>query len=276
MGFAHYPQGTAMANITSMTGLIMRLVCIATALVISALSTAEAREIRVISPGVIVIGGLQEVADAFTKETGVSVTIVPDGMGKIVDDIKTATPAADVVMLPQNLMSSLALDGGLKSGSFLPLGRVYIGVFAKPNAPHPDISTVGKLVAVLKTASVVLYSDPASGSMQAAFIDKLLQGPEFAGVHGQKIKGDSEPALRRGDGDNSAMGIGLIHVADPNDRTEDPYVVGLLPIELNAYLDMATAVSARAPNVADAVAFVQFATEQKMRPVWKAKGTNRY
>ena len=47
-------------------------------------STVQAAEIRVISPGVLVIGGLQQVADAFTKKTGVKVTIVPDGMGKIV------------------------------------------------------------------------------------------------------------------------------------------------------------------------------------------------
>ena len=253
----------------------MRAAYLATVLAFVA-SNVQAAEIRVISPGVLIIGGLQEVADAFTKKTGVKVTIVPDGMGKIVDDIKTATPPADVVMLPFDLTGSLALDHGLEPGSFTPLGRVEIGLFAKPDAPHPDISTVEKLVAVLKTASVVMYSDPASGSMQASIADKLLQRPEFAGVHGMKIKGDSEPALRRGDGDANAMGIGLIHVAHPGDRAEDPYVVGLLPVQLEAHLDMATAVSARAANLKDATAFVRFATQPEMIPVWKSKGTTRY
>lgn len=239
-------------------------------------STVQAAEIRVISPGVLVIGGLQQVADAFTKKTGVKVTIVPDGMGKIVGDIKSATPPADVVMLPLQLMSSLAIDHGLKPRSFTPLGRVEIGLFVKPDASHPDISTVEKLVAVLKTASVVMYSDPASGSMQANIIDNLLRRPEFAGVHGMKINGDAEPALQRGDGDADAMGIGLIHVAHPGDRSEDPYVVGLLPGQLEAHLDMATAVSARTTNEKDANAFVRFATTPGMVSVWKSKGTTRY
>ena len=41
------------------------------------------------------------------------------------------------------------------------------GLFKKPDAPMADISTVAKLAAVMKAASVVTYTDPASGSMQA-------------------------------------------------------------------------------------------------------------
>src|ERR1700744_6818082 len=120
---------------------------------------AQAAEIRVISPGVISNSGLSDVAAAFEKQTGVKVTIQVDGMGTIMNDVRTATPAADVVMLPMELMASMALSGGLNDG-FTPLGRVGIGLFGKPGFnSHPDISTVPALIAAMKTASLVLYSD---------------------------------------------------------------------------------------------------------------------
>jgi ABC-type molybdate transport system substrate-binding protein len=239
---------------------------------------AGAAEIRVISPGVISNSGLPEVAAAFEKKTGVKVTIQVDGMGTIVHDTSTATPAADVVMLPMDLMATMALSGGLKDG-FTPLGRVEIGLFAKPGFnTHPDISTVPALIAAMRTASAVLYSDPASGSMQAGMSDRLLKRADFAGVKGQPVKGDAEPALKRGDGDDHAMGLGLIHGAHSpaNTPTDNPYLVGMLPSELGMHMDMAAAVSARAPDAKHAAQFIAFATSPAMRPLWRAKGVDRY
>jgi len=239
---------------------------------------AQAAEIRVISPGVISNSGLTDVAAAFEKQTGVKVSVQVDGMGTIMNDIQTAAPAADVVMLPMDLMATMALSGGLKD-SFVPLGRVEIGLFAKPGFnTQPDISTVPALIAAMKTASSVLYSDPASGSMQAAMSDRMLKRPDFTGVRAQPVKGDAEPALKRGDGDDHAMGLGLIHgVHSPaNAPTENPYLVGMLPPELGMHMDMATAVSARSSDAKNAVAFIKFATSPAMRGVWKAKGVDRY
>lgn len=241
-------------------------------------SSAQAADVRVISPGVISNSGLKEVAAAFTAKTGVNVIIVGSGMGEIMNTIKTGNPAPDIMMLPMELMGRLALDGGLVPGSFTPLGRVEIGLFAKPGAPHPDISTTEKLIAAMKTASVVLYSDPVSGSMQAGMSDRLVKRPDFAGVHAQGVKGDAEPALKRGDGDQNAMGLGLIHgVHSPDNRpTDNPYLIGMLPAELAMHMDMATGVSARSADIKDAQAFIQFATSPEAGPLWKNKGTDRY
>ena len=244
-----------------------------------AIAPAKAAEIRVISPGVISNSGLTEVAAAFEKKTGVKVTIQVDGMGTIMNDARTGTPAADIVMLPMDLMAAMALTGALKPESFTPLGRVEIGLFAKPGFnTHPDISTVPALIAAMKTASAVLYSDPVSGSMQASMSDHLLKRPDFAGIHGVPVKGDAEPALKRGDGDDHAMGLGLIHgVHSPaNVPTENPYLIGMLPAELGMHMDMATAISARSTDAKDTAAFIQFATSPEMRAVWKSKGVDRY
>jgi ABC-type molybdate transport system substrate-binding protein len=259
----------------------MRWVCLAA--VLAATSAAQAAEIRVISPGVISNSGLTDVAAAFEKQTGVKVTIQVDGMGTIMNDTRTKEPAADVVMLPMDLMAAMALSGGLapreNGDSFTPLGRVEIGLFAKPGFnSHPDISTVPALIAAMKTSSSVLYSDPAGGSMQASMSDRLLKRPDFAGIHGVPVKGDAEPALKRGDGDDHAMGLGLIHGvhAPANTATDNPYLIGMLPAELGMHMDMATAVSARSTDARDAAAFIKFATSPAMRAVWKSKGVDRY
>ena len=236
----------------------------------------QAAEIRVISPGVISNSGLPEVAAAFEKQTGVHVVIDVDGMGTIMADIRGKTPAADVVMLPMDLMGTMTLSGG--AHDFTPLGRVEIGLFKKPAAAAPDIQTVPALIAAMKTASSVFYSDPVSGSMQAGMSDRLLKRPDFAGIHGVPVKGDAEPALKRGNGDDKAMGLGLIHGSHSpvNTPTDNPYLIGELPAELGMHMDMATAVSARAPNAANAARFIHFVISPAMRAVWQAKGVNRY
>ena len=241
-----------------------------------AATAAQAAEIRVISPGVISNSGLKEVSAAFEKKTGVKVTIQVAGMGEILNDIRTGAPAADVVMLPMDLMGTMVLSGAVSD--FTPLGRAEIGLFKKPEAPRPDITTVPKLIAVMKAASAVLYSDPVSGSMQAAMSDRLLKRPDFTGIHGVPVKGDAEPALKRGEGDTNAMGLGLIH--DPhnpaNTETGNPYLVGELPAELGMHMDMATGISARSPDKTNAAAFIRFAISPEMRGVWKTKGIARY
>jgi molybdate transport system substrate-binding protein len=254
----------------------MRPVVLLATLLCLAAAAVQAAEVRVISPGVISNSGLKEVAAAFEKKTGVKVTIQVAGMGSILNDIRTGTPAADVVMLPMDLMGTMALSNGV--ADFSPLGRAEIGLFKKPDAPRPDITSTPKLIAVLKAASVVFYTDPASGSMQASMSGRMLSGPDFAGVKGQPIKGDAEPALKRGDGDAQALGLGLIH--DPhnpaNTETGNPYLIGELPAELGMHMDMATGISTRATDKENATAFIAFALSPEMRGVWRAKGIARY
>src|SRR6185436_6112405 len=144
---------------------LMRVFICAAALAVFAASAPQVTpsEIRALSPGVTYNAGLLDLAEAFTKETGTKVSVTSTGMGRIVNEIKTAMPPADVIFLPLELMSTLALDGGIKE-TYMPLGRVEVGLAVRAGAPHPDISTVDKLRAALLTAKAVMYSNPATGS----------------------------------------------------------------------------------------------------------------
>jgi len=253
----------------------MRHVAWVALLALALAAPARAQEIRVLGAAVSTGGGLREVADAFTKKTGVKVTLVTDGMGTIITSAKTATPAADLVMLPMDLMATLALDHGIKSGSFTPLGRLDIGLFKKPDAPFPDITTVEKLAAVMKAASVVTYTDPASGSMQATISADLLKRPEFAGVKG--ATGGRKPTAASPDG---TLSLGVI-LGEPNPplgqpSPTDPSLIGRLPPSLGAHMDMAVAISERAGDLKNAQAFLAFLISAEAVPLWAAKGTTLY
>src|SRR5205823_8839437 len=124
-----------------------------------------------------------DLAAAYTNVTGKKIAVTSVGMGGIVNAVKTANPPADVIMLPFELMSTLSLDGGVVPGTFAPLGRSEMGLAVRAGAPHPDVSTVDKLVAVLRGAKAVMRSNPAGGSMVAKVIEQnVIKRPEFAGV----------------------------------------------------------------------------------------------
>src|SRR5581483_3874242 len=231
----------------------------------------QGREIRVIAPGVVANAGIRDLADAFTKQTGIKVTLVTSGMGRIVSDIQTVTPPADVINLPFELMSTLSLDNGVKPGTFTPLGRVEMGLAVRAGAPHPDISTVDKLAATLRSAKAVMRSNPAGGSMVARIIEDVLKRPEFAGVHSEiSTQGEGGQALARGEGD---MAIQAICEILPYKEIE---LVAPLPRPLAAWIDMATAISARSEHPDDALAFLRYMTRPESTIVWKTKGLNRF
>jgi len=244
----------------------MRLFLSAALLALTA-AAAQAADIRVLAPGFVYNSALKDLAADFTKQTGVNVVVTEVGMNVAITQIKTATPAADVVALPSDLMNSLALDGGIVTGSYTPLGRDELGLAVKKGAPKPDISTVEKLTVVLKSAQAVEVNDPKAGTMQGVIIDGILKRPEFAGVHVVPVsKGEGAGALARGEGD---MAIQLV----PEILNKPPIdLVAPLPVELGGHMDAILAVSARSADPKNALAFIKFLTRPEARAAWTAKG----
>src|SRR4029079_16600253 len=118
----------------------------------------------------------------------------------------TSTAAAkppDVIMLPFELMSTLSLDGGVKAGTVTPVGRAEMGLAVPAGAKHPDISTVEKLAAALRSAKAVMRSNPAGGSMVARVIEQnVIKRSEFAGVNSPaSTRGEGGQALVRAEAD---------------------------------------------------------------------------
>jgi len=231
--------------------------------------SAEAAELQVLTPPVVYNAGLKELADDFTKQTGTKVTLKVGELLKIPNMVHDQ--ATDVFFLETDLMTALAPAD--RAAPPVELGRVHIGLAVKAGAPHPDISTVPKLVAALKSAKVgVAYSnpDPARGSMVAKMVDAMLKRPEFAGVHGViSSKGNGVSGLINGEGD---MALQLESEILDHKEVE---LAGSLPDELKAYIDISAAVSSKAADPADAKAFIAFVTRPGASALWKAKGLDR-
>lgn len=248
----------------------MRLTLLAAAFAALAVTCAQAAEITVLAPGFVKFAGIEDLAAAYTKETGVKVTVKSTGMGAMLDTIRSGTPAADVVMLPQNLMDTLQKQKGVVPGSRKPLGRVEIVLIVPAGAAHPDISTTAKLSAALKGARHVAYSSPWKDekSAQAMIIHDILARPDFVGTHEVPImNGNGVKGIK----DGADMALQLVC------ETRDPAVsvVGPLPPDLHAWLDGEVAVSSRTADAKAAAAFVAYILRPAAAPVWKAKGLDR-
>jgi len=230
-------------------------------------ATAQAADIRVLAPGFVYNAALKDLAADFTKQTGVNVIVAEVGMNVALNQIKTAMPAADVVALPSDLMNTLALDGGIVTASYTPLGRDELGLAVKKGAPKPDISTVDKLATVLKGGGTIEVNDPKGGTMQAVIIDGILKRPEFSGVHvASPARGEGAAALARGEGD---MAIQLV----PEILNKPPIdLVAPLPVELGGHMDAMLAVSSRSSHPKEAAEFIKFLTRPEAKTAWAAKG----
>jgi len=247
----------------------MRLM-LAALLTALSITTAQAADLTVLAPGFVKFAGIDDLAAAYTKETGIKVTVKSTGMGAMMETIKNGSPAADVVMLPKTLMDQLSTDKGVVAGSRKTLGRVQIVMIVPASAPHPDISSMAKLATALHAARHVAYSSPWKDekSMQAMIIHDILQRPQFAGTHEVLImNGNGVKGIK----DGADMALQL----ECETRDAAVSVVGALPPELHAWLDGDVAVSARSADAKAAEAFVAYITRAAATPVWKANGMER-
>mgnify|MGYP001064856208 CR=1 FL=1 len=233
-------------------------------------AAAQQTELYVLTPGVVFNAGLEDLAKEYTKETGIKVTVKADGMGRIVNDIKTGTPIADVVALPVAFMAGMEAEGSIVPDTRARLGRVYVGLAVPKGKPHPDISTPEKLADALK-GGTVLYSNPATGSMEARIINDMLHRyPVFQGVKSKiSLKGEGGEALVRGEGD---MALQLICEVLNHPEIE---LVGIVPEELGAYIDTTLAVSSRSTHQEAAKAFVDYLMKPEHVALWENKGLQR-
>ena len=232
---------------------------------------SRAAEIQVWCPA-LVYDAMQEFAADFTRETGTKVKVITGPMGKLVGAIQAASPAPDVVILPPDLMESLAQQGGVQAGSRVPLARVEIGLAVASGAAKPDISSVEKLRTALMSAKAVTYSKPGPPrfSMEAQMIDALLRRPELSDVHRQPAPvGSGVDFLAAGNADMALQVVPEILA------TKGIALVGPLPPALGMHIDVAASVFARSADRADSSAFIAYVTRPEAEHVWTRQGIVR-
>ena len=210
--------------------------------------------------------GLRILSESWMAQTGKKVTILGGTVTRAHDNVKNREPG-DVVLLPLPDLKDVAAN--LKPEPFTPIGRANFALAVKAGAPHPDISTLPKFIAVLKGASGVGFTDPARGSAAGRMIAELLARPEFAGVKPVPIAGTPGLAIAR-DGIQYALGPTSEEVTVPGVE-----VVGLMPREIEMHFDYTAAITAYAAQPDEAAAFLAYITRPEAQGVWKSTGLEK-
>ena len=248
----------------------MRAVLIAVVMAMLA-PQARAAEIQVWCPA-LVHDAMQDFATDFTRQTGTKVTVVTGPMGKLVNAIQTANLPPDVVILPPNLMDSLAQQGGILVGTRAPLAQVAIGLAVPAGTSKPDISSVERLQTALLGAKAVTYTKPGPPrfSMEAQMIDDLLKRPGFSGVHAVPAPNGSGVAFLAAGNADMAMQVVPEILA-----TKNITLVGPLPAALGMHIDVVASIFAYSGDTADASAFIAYITRPEAERVWTSQGIVR-
>ncbi len=241
----------------------MRKTAAATALLLTA--TAAQADITVFTSGGT-NPGLRTLAASWTAETGKNVTIVGGTVTRAHDNVKNRTPG-DLVLLPLPDLKDVAAN--LKPGPFTPIGRANFGLAIKAGAPHPDISSLPKFIAVLKAGSGVGFTDPTRGSAAGKMVAELLARPDFAGVKPVPTAGTPGQAIAR-DGVQYALGPMSEEVTVPGVE-----VVGVMPKEVEMHFDYTGAVTGYAAQPDEAAAFLAYIIRPEAQPVWKGTGLEK-
>jgi molybdate transport system substrate-binding protein len=225
-------------------------------------------DVMVVSPAMMRFGVIA-LGETYKQQTGTPVSVKPQSIGLIPGTVAMATPAPDIVILPPDIMDRLANENAIVPASRQPLGRMLLGLGVRAGDPHPDISTVEKLRAVLDGKTVV-YTEPGRGSMEAGITDKLLHSPGFENVKRLTTTDVSGvTGLARGQGDFTIQAVSAIR------GEKGLELVAPLPRELAAHIDMEIAVLARSPDAAGARAFLRYMTRPEAAAEWEKTGLER-
>jgi molybdate transport system substrate-binding protein len=143
----------------------MSLKLLVAALLLLVARPVVADEIRVMTSGTFTAAFL-ELAPRFEKATGHRLVAATTTMGVGAESIPSRLQRrepADVVILDDEAMRSLIVDGAVIGDTRVALARSGIGMAVRAGAPKPDISTLDALRRTLLAANSVAVSSSVSG-----------------------------------------------------------------------------------------------------------------
>ena len=222
----------------------------------------RAAELMVLAPGTMG-PGLKALAETWSAETGNSVKFTLGTVGGAKTNAIGDMPA-DLLVVPVGEFSGIAAK--LKYGPPIPVGWARFWLAVKKGAPHPDISTLAKFIAVLKASSGLIYADPSGGSYSGARAEAMLKRPDFTGVKGLARTGAPAARVAAGEADYGAGVLSEeINVAGVE-------VAGPFPKELAMDIDYRGAVLAKTKEPDAAAAFLHYIARPESGAAWKAAG----
>ena len=133
---------------------------------------AQAAEIKVISvPGFV--GVFKEIVPRFESATGHKLLVTFEVLGPMMRRIDSGEKF-DIAIIRPSEIDTLISRGKILADSRIDLARVGIGVWVRPGAPKPDISSVEAFKRLLVEAKSISYTrESGQGKYMAALIGRL-------------------------------------------------------------------------------------------------------
>jgi molybdate transport system substrate-binding protein len=228
------------------------------------------KKIHVISGGAAqgLVGQLQE---RFAKEHGLAIEGTFGAVGAMRDRLLAGEPC-DVLILTGELISNLASQGQMVSGSARALGTVKTGVAVKKGTPMPDVSTAKALEAALRAAKGIYFPDPQKATAGIHFMKVLsmlgLRDELAAALRPFPNGATAMRELAAAEGDNL---LGCTQVTEIL-YTPGVQMVGQLPKKFELATMYTAAVCTRAANPAAAHALVALLAGDDVRALRQAGG----
>jgi molybdate transport system substrate-binding protein len=240
-----------------------RLPVIAFGMVMAAMTTVKASELKLIAGGSLA-GLFKQLAPQFEQASGHTLAIHFDSTPNIIGRINAGTPF-DVVVVPSDVFKDATAKSHLADPT--DIARVGFGVIVREGAPKPDLSTPDSFRKALLAASSVA-SVPASSA--GAYITKVYERLGIAEEMKTKTKVQGAPtaiatAVANGEAE---LGVFLTNVFN----APGVELAGAFPADLQQELSFAAAIATGAKEAAAAKQLIEFLKTPAGNAAIKAAG----
>jgi molybdate transport system substrate-binding protein len=240
---------------------------LALSLAVMSASPAYAAEIRVFSGGAPQ-AALRVMTPEFENSSGHKVAFTFQIVSQI-QQMLAAGEQAELIMLPNQLISETGKIVPLRTEGRVVLARVGIGVIVREGTARPDISSEEGVRKMLRAAKSIALADPRtpSGRHLGDVISRLGLADELKRriIHKGAIHGGGE-LVATGEAD-----LGMYLVSEVQ-NIKGVAVVGLLPPALQSHVVYAAAIPASNREPEPALSFIQFLTARDKAERWKQAG----
>ncbi len=233
----------------------------------AAASAAAAADLKLLTAGAYKPAAI-ELAAAWQKQTGHTVTIENDTAGNIARRVE-AGEYFDIVVIPPLVLGPF-LGNRLDQSSAKPLASVGIGVVVRAGAAKPDISNIATWKQALLNARSIAYVDPASGGSSGIYLAKRLAEMGIA----DQLK--AKTVLVKGGlvAEKVAAGEAEIGMQQMSELMAAPgvTVVGPIPLDVQHYTIYSGAISVASRNPMEAAALMRFLANPTNGDLLRSKG----
>jgi molybdate transport system substrate-binding protein len=207
----------------------------------------------------------------FEKTSGHKVDYVFAVMSALREKV-AAGEAADVLVMPTNILDAYQKDGVVRAQARAILGLVSVYAVTRKGAPQPDLSSPDKVKAAMLKARAITHATPGE-TPSGTHMGKLIESLGIADAMKGKI---FHRSALRGGVELVAGGEAEIGFYPKSEVINDSLsLVGPLPAPIQLTTIYGAAATSKSPAPDAGAAFIAFMTDAAHRAVWLKGGFDR-